>query len=645
MSPLATRRGRDESGSALVITLVVVAIVGIVLSALLASIDGGFRTGRVVDQQRLVSYAADGAVEGSIASIQGDGTLGLDPALTPAPAACPDFNLPDVNGQPITRVTCTGEPGSGRVLVPSSSGANTAIRLVGSDPSEVGLRQFSNNALNVAGDIEVNAAVQIPASSARIVTNGSLRAVGTCDKAKVTAPTVQCAPDDTVTPFAVPPIAAQAVNTTARTAPTCNTNQVVQTLQPGTYTNAAALSSLTSAACSRSIIHFTPGVYYFNFPAANAVWSMTDPNLAVVGGQAAAGWPTTPPPSGAWPLAGPLCDTSASGVQFIFGGTSRLRVDAGALELCPVSSDPKKIVIYGSTVDPAEVLPTGVTVVSGTWSQQSGALAPADGASARTVVTGSSATLGLTGYALSVPPSASLISVDMEVAHSEAGTPNNGNPTLEAVVSGPGFTCAPVAIAQRSTDFVQRSSVLSGCLNSPARLASFRVDYRITTAANRTGHTALDGITIAVRYSTSSVAPQTGCITQTGYGLADDATRCALLGTDGAQTQLTLHGGIYAPAAVLNIALPNTSVQQFRGGLIARALRISVNPSTSYIGPVAGGLGGAPTPAVLADRSVRFRAYDGAGTQLLEAVATFDDGGGATPGQSVTVTEWTVTRP
>lgn len=101
--------------------------------------------------------------------------------------------------------------------------------------------------------------------------------------------------------------------------------------QPGFYNNAADLSAAVNR-CSTA--HFASGVYYFDFRdeshgEAN-VWSI---NTTVVGGElTGSGIPGA--------CRSPIANDSVTGVQFVFGSTSRIALtDRAQVELCGPSRD------------------------------------------------------------------------------------------------------------------------------------------------------------------------------------------------------------------------------------------------------------------------------------------------------------------
>jgi hypothetical protein len=138
------------------------------------------------------------------------------------------------------------------------------------------------------------------------------------------------------------------------TPPPCTNNQVYQ-LQPGLYSSATALNVLTNgASCSKSVFHFNPGTYYFDFqdPGSHE-WVISGGYL--VGGTATSALRVNPAPTmpGSCVPPGSAAATTTSGVQFVFGGDSRLFStksgnDASHIELCASNTQSgPPIAVYG----------------------------------------------------------------------------------------------------------------------------------------------------------------------------------------------------------------------------------------------------------------------------------------------------------
>jgi len=143
---------------------------------------------------------------------------------------------------------------------------------------------------------------------------------------------------------------------TAQTPPLCTTVKVYE-LQQGLYTDATKLNALTNGGtCGGAVVHLNPGKYFFNFAAGSPTWTISAGFL--IGGTPTSTLKVSPTPtmSGTCVKPGSAAATTSSGVELVFGGTSRLYLDGngspdttnGNIELCAsnAASGPP-IVIYG----------------------------------------------------------------------------------------------------------------------------------------------------------------------------------------------------------------------------------------------------------------------------------------------------------
>jgi hypothetical protein len=187
---------------------------------------------------------------------------------------------------------------------------------------------------------------------------GKLTVLGACNTALIVAATTNCPNWPTPDPIGDDPQYLPAASTFTSTfgaddmPPCTSTNQLV-TFSPGKYTSAAALTALTdgsSKKCKAPLLYFPPGTYYFEFGDANPTWTISDTNTTVVGGLKT--WGTNPPSNpSAVPIPG-MCTgddvTDHLGVQFIFGGNSRVNVTSGRMELCaPRAGTAQQIAVFG----------------------------------------------------------------------------------------------------------------------------------------------------------------------------------------------------------------------------------------------------------------------------------------------------------
>ena len=93
----------DERGAALVLAIVFMVVIGGLTAAMLSSLTSAVNGRSVLDTVRDRQYAADAAVESSIARVRGIGGAG------PARASCGGPDTPPLNGVTI-RVDCTNVP-------------------------------------------------------------------------------------------------------------------------------------------------------------------------------------------------------------------------------------------------------------------------------------------------------------------------------------------------------------------------------------------------------------------------------------------------------------------------------------------------------------------------------------------------------
>ncbi|HEY7106053.1 MAG TPA: hypothetical protein VH986_06605 [Acidimicrobiia bacterium] len=256
------------------------------------------------------------------------------------------------------------------------------------------------------------------------------------------------------------------------------------------------------------------------------------------------------------------------GVQWVFGGDSRINLKSGQMELCDKpslrhadpSQDQQEIVLYGvkaagtgtsqgwvaGSASPAVTgtCPTTTTAANPTTFCQSASALAIGGSSSSALFSGTgtlSRTItlagGWTGPAL--PGGATVTSVTARVAHRETSNALvpatsggwGGSVQLTASATGCGpstSTLAPNTGGSVATTFV----TLPGCINA-SNLNSLSLAYKANYACTGTSpqspcpstaapaSSILDGIVLDVSYSlgsaTGNLNPQSGCITQIPY--------------------------------------------------------------------------------------------------------------------------------
>jgi hypothetical protein len=637
-----------EAGSTLALALVFLMFFGVYVGTVLQFAATGQRTAVSVEAEAVSTYAGGGAIDGAINEIRTDLTAGVDPGGSGPPASTLCFNLPaDAlgNASDIT-VRCQPRTGSGSNTALASAPEHAVLALT-DDPAEgVYVPPLSN--VRVRGSIASDESLEVGFFSG-LTSSGTISAAScTISAWSVVTPAPDCSaagvPDPawsgapTTYPSVVP------------TLPGCSTPLV--TLSPGTYLSRQALQAVLD--CANTVVWFQPGTYYFDF-RDGGTHEIAVTNAVVVGGTPS-GWTpgvtaagSVPVPTAASPNRS-ACDTSAPGVDFVFGADSRLSVTTtnAKVELCAAETGTAQqhVVLRGlaNQLGPYAVAqPTAGTataaVNSGTGAQWSNPTS--NGAAVGGGTTSVSVTRGNTSRALRVgpfttglvPPDATGISVTVEVRGRMSAGPGtqsvrltNGSTTtplttLRTCPMPAGCTetalrtdsvTIPVADSPTADDFVNALSV--DVLVSSANVAS--PNGGTTTAF-------VDGVTVRVNFT----AP-----------LRATAAATTLLRTSGSANNMTvaMHGTVYAPGAAVDLAFTNVPYVVIDRGLAVRHARLAMAPANGYAGPLIS----VPDPAQ-GPRRVLLTAQDASGRQLGRAYVTFSDGSGSN-GSNPQVTEWSV---
>jgi hypothetical protein len=588
MSP-TSRRLRAEDGAALLIALAFVFAMGVILTGILALSDHSLFSGQRVAAQRDLIYAADSGLEAAINHVAHDDSLAIDDGGDPEcwPASAP-FELPALNDVTI-EIDCEASENSG---LDSGVGANpdnapgqAILTLSGSEP----LTQASNSTLRVGGHVHTHAGIDTPAANARMeVVRGDVQARGPCDANKVTVGEAYdrvCGPSATpVGDPAYPLLDAGGAPLTAppprRTVPACNSPVV--TFQPGWYDDAAALSTCAG----NRVLHFTPGVYYFDFTAsASKTWQIDSANLTIIGGTAAGGTPSRA--NGC--LREPEAPAGTPGVQFVFGGESRIDVQAGHVELCPtVTTDRQQISIYGVRQDsgPGPQTPT-LTSTSGESTTSpafanAGSGAAVDGAwaIAQPMPGGSSAMLRVSQFnpTLAVPEGSSIEHVRLRVTHREAELQSIA---VKVISTGGEVSFQSTNNCNNQPPLCRSTSARTDVIDlttwvqqDPRRLEALIVEYtaRATNGNNANRRAELDGIEFEVAYTPPMLRATSGC--------AASGSGCPVVRIDGAQSTLATAGTVYVPRGHIAVNMPNAAQPVFTRGITARSAVLSITPSS-----------------------------------------------------------------
>lgn len=604
---LARLRLADDTGSALVLALAFIVFFAIVMGSVLFFVEASFRSAMAIRDQRKESYSADGAIENAILMAKADqsiGRFGEPCSVTPT----------TLNGITVD-VACEGRPeefgfpGSGEQIGGGGGAAsvpNSAILTLATEGP--GIDKGSEGELRVKGDVWSNSNILGHPTGALNVT-GSVWARDGCT-GLVNATVLKDCATTTVQPDPGYEREAAAVPGPA-TLPAC-TGPVIE-FNPGRYPSATALNTLMNG-CNNRVFLFNPGVYYFDFLDSPALWNLNLTNGVVVAGKPV-GWdpnsttlPTVPFPGG--------CDKEGTapgtGVQFIFGGESRMHVQQGQFEICAQAHGGSKqeIAIYGvpagggdpqaATKKPTDATSTSQPAFTGTPNaleidcphDSANPTTPPCTWSRLTLPGGAGVQIGsirLTGFGNpTIPSTATILGMTMTVSHRVASAPTSITATVTTADQEATFSSAsnpPCGLggttgAQSRFQHRQVNLMCLGGLDSDANLNNVTVTYQaqwVHSSQNQPRTIDLDGITIEVSYvDTSLFRAQSGCIIS--------GTTCPLI-SNGPFALVSIHGTVYAPKSFVNLALqPQTCFQVFDRGVILRSLRVQVTGACDFAG-------------------------------------------------------------
>lgn len=659
----------DESGSALILALLVVLVVGAMLAATLQYQGTGFLLAPQMRNERNQANYVQGAVEGAINQIRGSSDFGrLDGP------ACPPFQPPvpsgvdGVSGHTF-RVDCTPETAPGGSL--SDDAPPYAIRTFGIAPGE-GISVTGTKLLYIDGPIYSDGVVGVANNGAMRV-NGSVNAAGDCS-GPITSTDKQglhCNPPaGAATAMSyLPAIANQtalnalkdagALDSGADPVPTCSAQRIVFT--PGYYglaPDALVKKVLPTCTWKDKVWEFTPGLYYFDYTGP---WVIK--GYQVVGG-------TVDPSQTSSDALGHACNTSAPGVQFVFGGSGNIQTQSSSgstvsgIELCgppaghTYPGNPQRLVMYGldsaNTPVTTEQIPTPPP--PGPWETVSATTGPTPAPNyywsnpdnAQTIdgtnfastdparfTENKTATLTYTMPTDSVPKGARITSVQVRVAHTLVNAKAKVSLSSPRLGSTPSFTFNQLSCLAASPCTADATSAFTSAATQDAAwrlLDSLQVTYAVT-ADNDPGHVvgahsaAVDGVDIQVQYTLPTYRQQT-CTS--GCTFFDSTTN----------PNVFMHGTVYMPLAGWAVDVHNDGESIFDRGIAVRTIDIKSSASSKQ----------STSPFQLphgpsTQRYVYFQGYVDS-TERLRACVLFNDSGPKTAyyGYSVTVPHWLYLR-
>lgn len=648
------RRDRGDRGAMLVIAIVVITVVALVTGFVLTRGQGSLKATIALRNVAGTTYAADGAAQVALNALRtgywddtddapatvvppgwvfnndpGDGCFGK--GKTGIVSEDDDLELKGFypaskssgDGPTSAFVVCEPEVATGRQgtarHVTNANSPGDAIIMLGNNAGEVGLYNF-NKVLSVRGGIRVNSTItangEIEVNDANVSARGA-----SCTNITVSAGyTKSCGtgsgPSD-------PNYAADISTIPAyQPVPSCPASGPYIAFEPGYYDDATALETLSSS-CNK-ILWFKPGTYYFDFhnsstngdplfesgiaSSSNNEWTIS--NRKVIGGALAAGGT----PTAGTPIPGacqnPIDSASAQGVQFVFGGDSRIYFDSDSkAELCATyRSNVPPIVIYGNKSGSNPSLTTltgaagalttsGTPTVSGTGTDPAtftpitAAALQDDGNGiptwSRVGATGTNGnetrTITMGGFAPPAPiaKGAVLKAARLIVRH-KAATASTTASTIKITPSATGSTALATFNLNRPTSLTtqtvnlktDQSAVFAALAKSIHDRGYTGASIDFTATANRNQSVQLDAVRLELEYYVPQMrgpaAIPTNCVTTIG------GSGCFIINTH-KKSEVYLQGTTYVPQGRIYLEVANTDYQVFRWGVIARSLYANLN--------------------------------------------------------------------
>jgi hypothetical protein len=609
---------RDDTGAMVVVALVVITTVALVTGALLSHSSTNLRATVGLRGVAGTAYAADTSAKVAINNLRlgadapgwvtpsfpgqwanwvytnnADGT-GCFGASGTSPKDSLELNniYPKAGEQAAdssVRVECSVVPGTGIF------GAGSGVGIEDPDPTDAFARSLTtvgttgtlqgmllkplgagNNApMPVRGGVASRSYITV--TNGALVTDGYVMAQGACTGLIVSNPPAACNQPGSVPVPATEPSPLTSVPTFRD--PSTYTGTCV--FQPGFYNNATAL---TDAVNGCTIAKFASGKYYFDFRdeergTGQNVWNIA---TKLTGGEYVGG--TIP-----GTCKSPIVNDPIPGVQFVFGGTSRITVsDTAHVELCgPSSNGDAPMTLYqeqsGSTVaavpltaQPAQTVTqvTGPKVdaftVTGGGTRE-GALSAAGGSSLSWTASSNNreAALDLSNFSglSAIPAGSDITSAQVRIKY----TKSTGAPSL--TIGATGTTPAVTVSAADATGWASvelkdqfRTLIGTGTFDASRPKLEVRLPG---TPKNET--LTIDAVTLAVTYVPPSLR---------------QAQNVAFISNPGGNFhgEFVVQGATFVPNGyvALDPGSFTTALVAFRWGLVALGVDLKAQPSQLF---------------------------------------------------------------
>jgi hypothetical protein len=558
-----------ERGSALVMAIVFVTVIGLVVTIALGYSAVSLRASAkhyVPARDRL--YASDAAVK---AAVQ---TVIASPAEGRSGSGCKAAkSYGTVQHEPVTVQVCP--QGANSLVLTTGTGVATFGLKALAVTTEPGVVVSGKAGLKVNGNVESTSSISVGNNSVLAVAGGTVKATGGgCTVSSVTVDGVGVA-NCTVAPTA--PVDPGFVLTGVTAAPaaasgTCNTSTKVATLAPGTWTQ----STLDTAIGSCNYVWLQPGLHYL----PDISWNIKNKVIAGTLPSGTAGMATS--------AFGAGCVKTSAGATLALGGSTAISFSSSSpsLEVCGASiaqtGGSVKLPVYGI---PADI---GTTVVSpflkgpvaaptGTtgWTNLGNALLIGDSKSATSVsfkstttpVPALTFTVGLATDPV-LPTATSLTAVVGASSTVTSGTSLTVDVTDSSATPK---TCTTPTKQTVNNNTVKNYTFTITC---PAGLkAPFTAKVTASTTSTTARTASIDGMTLSY-----AVTPSTKMVAESGSLITPNGS--AAISSSGNGNGMWFDGVVYMPKAKISVQIPASSLALSTLGMVVRVLDIQTTGST-----------------------------------------------------------------
>lgn len=666
------RRLSEDNGAMLIMAIAIVTVIALVVGAVLTRGDGSLRATVKLREVAGTSYAADAAAQAAINGLRTGYHVGNDEGSTwvytnenipstSVPEGCfgyngtsadPGMTLSDFypaskasDDLPTSAyVECAAEDLTGAqgpaVPINDSNKPGNAILTLGTSGAENGFTFKTNGsgaAFRVKGGIWSNSNI-VRDNNGNLESTESIRAHTGCSPANaMVAPIVNCSAGTMGDPDYQSDldIAGTGIPELQTPPASCPNNGTV-TLTPGYYDDVTKLNALTDTN-NQCFVHLQPGPYYFDFHN-NSVDSLFDSDIAANAGnvwrigsrKTVIGGTLTGDTTVPGRCVNPIDDVNAAGVQLIFGGDSRMLIEANgqdtAVEFCATyhSSRPP-IAIYGQRTGTASLtdlsggsaltVKTGTTptvTAAGSHGTFTGAtpanLQAVDGNQAtdanlavwrRTTTNAGNQSRSITmnGFepGTSLPKGTVLKSAVLKVTHRNTSTGSGQVNRVSFTPTGGSAltTTALPARANLTTDTVDLSTLGSTWAAFQLKVhdsgytgGALNFESTLSTAASALNPQVaqVDAVRLEMTYYLPGLRGQTtAAIPNNTVATVGGASVVQLLGNS---TTFYVQGTTYTPLAKIDLSLNNLDESVFRFGVIARSLIVFETGSFGFTGAV-----------------------------------------------------------